>query len=51
MSDKFSATDILDIIRAFFAAVLNVLKALGINFGDKNTDATASDATAETENG
>ena len=47
MSDKFSANDILDIIRAFFAAVLNVLKALGINFGDKNTDATASDAAAQ----
>lgn len=43
MSDKFSATDILDIIRAFFAAVLNVLKALGINFGDKQTDENVSD--------
>ena len=30
-----SATEILDIIRAFFSAILNVLKALGINFGDK----------------
>ncbi len=30
-----SATEILDIIRSFFQAILNVLKALGINFGDK----------------
>ncbi len=49
MSKDFSATDILDIIRAFFAAVLNVLKALGINFGDKETDATGTDAPAEGE--
>ncbi len=40
-----SATEILDIIRAFFAAILNVLKALGINFGDK---ATKTDAEATT---
>ena len=38
MKSEFSAKDILDIIRAFFAAILNVLKALGINFGDKATD-------------
>ena len=41
MSGDFSATEILDIIRAFFAAILNVLKALGINFGDKATDTDA----------
>ena len=35
-----SATEILDIIRAFFAAILNVLKALGINFGDKEATPT-----------
>ena len=29
-----SAREILDIIKAFFAAILNVLKALGINFGE-----------------
>ena len=44
MSGDFSATEILDIIRAFFAAILNVLKALGINFGD---EATATDAEEE----
>lgn len=44
MKSEFSATEILDIIRAFFAAILNVLKALGINFGDKATD---TDAQAE----
>ena len=38
MSSDFSATEILDIIRAFFAAILNVLKALGINFGDKTEE-------------
>ena len=35
MKSDFSANEILDIIRAFFQAVLNVLKALGINFGDE----------------
>ena len=38
MKSDFSATEILDIIRSFFAAILNVLKALGINFGDKTED-------------
>ena len=38
MSSDFSANEILDIIRAFFAAILNVLKALGINFGDKTEE-------------
>ena len=33
-----SATEILDIVRAFFAAILNVLKALGINFGEAASD-------------
>lgn len=49
MKQEFSANEILDIIRAFFAAVLNVLKALGINFGDKETNATGTDAPAEGE--
>ena len=44
MTSDFSATEILDIIRAFFQAILNVLKALGINFGD---NATETDAEAE----
>ena len=48
MSSKFTANDILDIIRAFFAAVLNVLKALGINFGDQKTDDAASGTDAAT---
>ena len=46
MKSEFSANEILDIIRAFFAAVLNVLKALGINFGDKTED---EETTAEAE--
>ena len=55
MKSDFSAQDILDIIRAFFAAILNVLKALGINFGDTEpapeepkptpTEATPTNAT------
>ena len=43
-----TANEILEIIRAFFQAILNVLKALGINFGDKEADAdkkSGSDAT------
>ena len=44
MSSDFSATEILDIIRAFFAAILNVLKALGINFGDKTEDGETTTA-------
>ncbi len=44
-----SATEILDIIRAFFQAILNVLKALGINFGDKETEETESTTGAEGE--
>ena len=44
MKSDFSATEILDIIRAFFAAVLNVLKALGINFGDKTEDGETTTA-------
>lgn len=47
MKQEFSATDILDIIRAFFAAILNVLKALGINFGDKKTPTDAEATTNE----
>ena len=42
-----SPKDILDIIRAFFAAILNVLQALGINFKKATqTDASATDAKA-----
>ena len=41
-----SATEILDIVRAFFAAILNVLKALGINFGDTTTDDETTTAAA-----
>ncbi len=48
MKSDFSATDILDIIRAFFAAILNVLKALGINFGDKEAEENVSGTDAST---
>ena len=47
MKQEFSANEILDIIRAFFAAVLNVLKALGINFGDKETEETETNVEGE----
>ena len=40
-----SPLDILEIIKAFFAAILNVLKALGINFGDKATGTDAETTT------
>ena len=39
-----SATEILDIIRAFFQAILNVFKALGINFSDKTEEETTAEA-------
>ena len=44
MKSEFSATDILLIIKAFFDAVLNVFKALGINFGDKTEDGETTTA-------
>lgn len=37
-----TAAEILEIIRAFFKALLNVLKALGINFGDETTSSDAA---------
>ena len=44
-----SATEILEIIRAFFQAILNVLKALGINFGDETTATNAAPANTSTD--
>ena len=35
------ANEILQIIKAFFDAILNIFKALGINFGKKEEETTA----------